>query len=180
MENIEESVQIDVVTKSESDLMEAAFELAREALAAGEVPVGCVLVDENFHVVGKGRNTVNQTKNATRHAEINAIDMVEYAGRGDLYPKLSVYVNVEPCIMCASALAKLNISKIIFGCSNDKFGGCGGTGEPVFKGEVHGGVRRDEAVALLKGFYDQENPFAPAPKVKGVRVEKTKHPESRR
>ena len=55
-----------------------------------------------------------------------------------------------------------------------------GTGEPVFKGEVHGGVRRDEAVALLKGFYDQENPFAPAPKVKGVRVEKTKYLESKR
>ena len=161
--------------KSESDLMEAAFELAREALGAGEVPVGCVLVTEEGLVVGKGRNTVNETKNATRHAEINAIDMVEDAGRGDLYPKLSVFVNVEPCIMCAAALAKLNIPKITFGCSNDKFGGCGGTGEPVFKGEVQGGVRRDEAVALLKGFYDQENPFAPSPKVKGVQIEKTKH-----
>ena len=165
--------------KSESDLMEAAFELAREALGAGEVPVGCVLVTEEGLVVGKGRNTVNETKNATRHAEINAIDMVEDAGRGDLYPKLSVFVNVEPCIMCAAALAKLNIPKITFGCSNDKFGGCGGTGEPVFKGEVQGGVRRDEAVALLKGFYDQENPFAPSPKVKGVKIEKTKHLKSK-
>ena len=165
--------------KSESDLMEAAFELAREALGAGEVPVGCILVTEEGLVVGKGRNTVNETKNATRHAEINAIDMVEDAGRGDLYPKLSVFVNVEPCIMCAAALAKLNIPKITFGCSNDKFGGCGGTGEPVFKGEVQGGVRRDEAVALLKGFYDQENPFAPSPKVKGVKIEKTKHLKSK-
>ena len=165
----------------QEDHMEAAFTLAREALGAGEVPVGCVMVVEG-RVVGRGRNTVNLTKNATRHAEINAIDEIEEAAKqqgvasSSLHPRVSVYCNVEPCIMCAAALAKLGVAAVYFGCSNDKFGGCGSVGPSLLEGRVarvRGGVRAQEAIDLLKGFYDQENPFAPCPKVKGVRVQKT-------
>merc|ERR1712226_1718017 len=160
--------------------MEAAFQLAREALGVGEVPVGCVLVEDGV-VVARGRNTVNETKNATRHAEINAIDMVEELAKArkqessDIYPRISVYVNVEPCIMCACALGRLKVHAIYYGCSNDKFGGCGSVGPSMLQDSVtrvQGGVRAQEAVELLKGFYEQENPFSPCPKVKGVRVQK--------
>ncbi len=69
--------------------------------------------------VGIGRNTVNATKNATRHAEMNCVDCVEQiitstkTDRNSFYRKIEVYVNVEPCIMCASALLQLKVNSII-------------------------------------------------------------------
>jgi tRNA-specific adenosine deaminase 2 len=73
--------------------------------------------------------------------------------------------------MCASALARLGVSAVYYGCSNEKFGGCGSVGPSLLQDRVstvRGGIRAEEAVRLLKGFYDQENPFAPCPKVTGV------------
>ena len=108
----------------QDEFMELAFANAREALVAGEVPIGCVFIDEAGQVVAHGRNEVNLTKNATRHAEMCAIDMVQLKSPPrDYYRNLSVYVNVEPCIMCAAALMKLKVTCIYYGCPNDKFGG---------------------------------------------------------
>ena len=130
--------------------MDAAFLLAKEALASGEVPVGCVMVSDQGSVIGRGRNTVNETRNATRHAEINAVDTVEQhaAVTGEqscsIYPRLSVYCNVEPCIMCAAALARLWVAAVYYGCSNEKFGGCGSVGPNLLEGRVgvvKGGIR---------------------------------------
>ncbi|KAF6112542.1 adenosine deaminase tRNA specific 2 [Phyllostomus discolor] len=95
--------------------MEEAMQMAREALENTEVPVGCLLVYNN-EVVGKGRNEVNQTKNATRHAEMVAIDQVlEWCrGRGrspsEVFERTVLYVTVEPCIMCAAALRLMMVS----------------------------------------------------------------------
>ena len=74
-------------------------------------------------IVGKGCNSVNATKNATRHAELNCIDEVIKLEVD--FNNIVVYVNVEPCIMCASALLDLKVAAIYFGCKNDRFGGCG-------------------------------------------------------
>nr|XP_006012135.1 PREDICTED: tRNA-specific adenosine deaminase 2 isoform X2 [Latimeria chalumnae] len=93
--------------------MQRAFEMAKEALQNGEVPVGCLMV-YNDEILGQGRNEVNETKNATRHAEMVAIDQVlewchqngrDHAG---VFQRTVLYVTVEPCIMCASALRLLN------------------------------------------------------------------------
>ena len=103
---------------------------AREALKVGEVPVGCIMVYKN-EVIGTGRNEVNETKNATRHAEMVAIDQVklwcknERLSFEDVLRDCSLYVTVEPCIMCAAALRLLGIPKVVFGCANERFGGCG-------------------------------------------------------
>lgn len=92
--------------------------------------MGCVVVYMN-HVIGTGRNEVNETKNATRHAELVAIDQVKLwsENRGlcfeDVVRNCHLYVTVEPCIMCASALRYLHVSKVVFGCANERFGGCG-------------------------------------------------------
>lgn len=110
--------------------MSRAFEMAREALQNGEVPVGCLLVHRE-QVVGRGRNEVNETKNATRHAEMVALDqLLDWCRRSNLdgarvCERTVLYVTVEPCIMCAAALRLMHIPLVVYGCRNERFGGCG-------------------------------------------------------
>ncbi|XP_044025131.1 tRNA-specific adenosine deaminase 2 isoform X1 [Siniperca chuatsi] len=110
--------------------MASAFDMAKDALESGEVPVGCLMV-YNDEVVGKGRNEVNETKNATRHAEMVALDqLLDWCRRSNLdvssvCQRTALYVTVEPCIMCAAALRLLNIPAVVYGCRNERFGGCG-------------------------------------------------------
>nr|CAI5848611.1 unnamed protein product [Callosobruchus analis] len=122
-----------------------------------------------------GRNTVNETKNATRHAELNCIDqVVDYCRTNNLdqhsvFRDLSVYVTVEPCIMCSAALYDLKVKQIVYGCQNDRFGGStvfdvAAVLRPVTI--VKGGYRAEEAMGLLKEFYKGTNPSAPPSKVK--------------
>lgn len=159
--------------------MDCAFDMARDALKNGEVPVGCLMV-YNDQVVGKGRNEVNETKNATRHAEMVALDqLLDFCNRSNLdvssvCARTALYVTVEPCIMCAAALRLLNIPLVVYGCRNERFGGCGSvldvssadlphTGTPF---KCVSGHRAEEAVEMLKAFYKQENPNAPKPKTR--------------
>ena len=154
------------------DFMSEAFAEAQDALAKGEVPVGCVFVHKG-KIIAKGRNSVNETLNATRHAEINCIDQVVNRHQNTYFTVLrevEVFVTVEPCAMCADALGQLGVKSVTFGCSNDRFGGCGSvTNVPRlynYKYSVTGGVRAEEAVQMLKDFYKQENPFAPLAKAR--------------
>eukprot|EP00611_Tribonema_gayanum_P023921 TRINITY_DN5135_c0_g1_i2.p1 TRINITY_DN5135_c0_g1~~TRINITY_DN5135_c0_g1_i2.p1 ORF type:complete len:217 (-),score=26.78 TRINITY_DN5135_c0_g1_i2:2317-2871(-) len=119
--------------------MAMALELAEAALQAGEVPVGCVIVQpggEDAHtspdrgaaalsdeVVAVGHNETNMTCNATRHAELVAIDRALAEGRS--VTGCELFVTCEPCIMCAAALSQMGIGRVYFGCHNDRFGGCG-------------------------------------------------------
>ncbi|XP_067844649.1 tRNA-specific adenosine deaminase 2 [Heptranchias perlo] len=159
--------------------MERALSTAKEALENGEVPVGCLMVYHN-EILGRGRNEVNETKNATRHAEMVAIDQVlEWCRqngkeREEVFERTVLYVTVEPCIMCAAALRLMNIPLVVYGCRNERFGGCGSvlniptddlqnTGASF---QCVGGYRAQEAVELLKTFYKAENPNAPKSKVR--------------
>lgn len=168
--------------------MTLALEEARDALQKMEVPIGCVLVKDK-EVVASGSNRTNATGNATRHAEMEAIDKVlvrwQQAGFSqrqvaDQFSKCELYVTCEPCIMCAAALSILGIGKVFYGCENDRFGGCGsvlsvhehGSGPcgkslpvdfKIQKFQCVGGFMADDAVALLRGFYEQGNPNAPKP-----------------
>ena len=150
-----------------------AFAEAELALKEGEVPVGCVFV-RNSEVVASGRNAVNRTKNATRHAEFECIDQVV----GQEFNDIDVYVNVEPCIMCAAALHKVKVRSVFYGCHNPRFGGCGTVLNveqllaSVSESGIHysGGHRAEEAVDLLKNFYKGENPNAPEDKRKPSRM----------
>ncbi|CAD5116246.1 unnamed protein product [Dimorphilus gyrociliatus] len=157
---------------SEIDWMNEAFTVAKLALENFEVPVGCVIVFDN-KCIATGSNEVNETKNATRHAEMIAIDkVIKFSQENNLDSEMvlknsELYVTVEPCIMCASALKLVGLKKITYGCNNDRFGGC----ESVFSvcssdQEVIGGVRAEEAINLLKQFYKRENVNAPDDKRK--------------
>ncbi|GJJ07746.1 hypothetical protein Clacol_001951 [Clathrus columnatus] len=112
--------------------MRIAIQMAEEALAAKEVPVGCVFV-RNGVAIAKGRNRTNELKNATRHAELEAIDQI-FADpeltpldrrAATMLSDTILYVTVEPCIMCASALRQVGIKEVYYGCGNERFGGCG-------------------------------------------------------
>ncbi|NXE80213.1 ADAT2 deaminase, partial [Cochlearius cochlearius] len=144
---------------------------AKEALEKGEVPVGCLLV-HNGEVVGRGRNEVNETKNATRHAEMVAIDQVlDWCKQHDrdyteVFSHSVLYVTVEPCIMCAAAVRLMSILSCLFMLGSHMSKRCGSvlsissddmvdTGEPF---ECVSGYRAKEAVEMLKAFYRQENP----------------------
>lgn len=154
--------------------MEEAFIEARKAIAAGEVPVGCVFVYNN-QIIARGSNDVNATKNATRHAEFVCIDQtLEYCKQKNedwqnVFNEIGVVVTVEPCIMCAAALYELGVKEIVFGCANDRFGGKTVVDVEAFFGKtikITAGVRANEAMELLKEFYRGENPSAPVPKTK--------------
>ncbi|KIJ32352.1 hypothetical protein M422DRAFT_61562 [Sphaerobolus stellatus SS14] len=164
------------------------MDMAEEALAAQEVPVGCVFVRDGT-VIAKGRNRTNELRNATRHAELEAIDAIisdpELTPPEKRGPKLLsdtiLYVTVEPCIMCASALRQVGIKAVYYGCGNDRFGGCGsvlGVNEnlphPALSSySAFTGLRREEAIMLLRRFYITENVNAPNPRSKANRVLKT-------
>jgi tRNA-specific adenosine deaminase 2 len=162
-------------------LMELALSEAAAALSEREVPVGCVFAAPAscgapagappFAVLAAAHNRTNASFDPTRHAEMVALDAL---GAGLPLPALraalagaTLCVTVEPCVMCAAALLRAGVRRVVFGCPNDKFGGCGtvidvmrgggdgggGGGAPL----VAGGVRAAEAVALLKAFYARPN-----------------------
>ncbi|KAF9224003.1 tRNA specific adenosine deaminase [Gyrodon lividus] len=168
--------------------MREAMSMAEEALASGEVPVGCVFVRDDV-VIAKARNRTNQLRNASRHAELEAIDLIlddnhlTSSSSAARYPlsDITLYVTVEPCIMCASALRQLGIKEVFYGCENDKFGGCGtvlGVNDSL-QHPVHpsykatGGYLREEAILILRRFYVTENTNAPVPRRKATRALKT-------
>ncbi|OQR73301.1 tRNA-specific adenosine deaminase 2-like [Tropilaelaps mercedesae] len=162
-----------------TDFMEIAFDSAEEALANQEVPIGCVFVLDGREVVARGRNRVNETKNACLHAEFVCLEQILASHGRQALARIDVYVTVEPCIMCASMFEQVGVRKIVYGAHNERFGGLGSVlnvlappdGEA--KGaklassiEIVSGVQKERAVQLLKQFYQGENPNAPQPKPK--------------
>lgn len=151
--------------------MRHCLQLANDALNHGEVPVGCIFLHHD-EIIAEGRNNVNETRNATRHAERNCVDQVveKYDNWKEIFCEIVVVVSVEPCIMCAGLLHSLNVPKIVYGCNNDRFGGCGSVMNvlPFYDTvcDLTAGVLKDEAMSLLQMFYKGTNPNAPPSKVK--------------
>lgn len=154
-------------------MMARAFEMAELALQKKEVPVGCV-VERGGVVIARGCNQVNLTRNATRHAEMVAVDELLEHCRAVGLPleqvctESCVYVTVEPCIMCAHALRLVGLTRVVFGCRNERFGGCGsvlGVGDvaldPSLKALDCGRACEEDqerAKLMLKQFYEEKNP----------------------
>ncbi|UCE26598.1 MAG: nucleoside deaminase [Candidatus Coatesbacteria bacterium] len=139
--------------------MEKAVAQASEAAAAGEVPVGAVVV-RGGEIVGEGRNRIVERGTATAHAEILAlIDATEKIGAREL-TGCTLYVTLEPCPMCAYAAVLSRVDRIVFGAYDPKAGACGSIvnvpAEPRFNHhpEVIGGVMEVECGALLAAFFE--------------------------
>ena len=154
--------------------MTEALRVAEKALAAGEVPVGCVIIFRG-EIVGSGMNDTNKSLNGTRHAEFLAITELLSSHPPNILESADLYVTVEPCIMCASALRQYKVRSVYFGCGNERFGGTG-TVLSVHSDAMldrpfpsYGGLYRKEAINLLRRFYIQENEKAPQPRPKKER-----------
>ena len=106
------------------DFMLAALELARQAAAEGEVPVGCVVV-RGDEIVGRGRNRREQIRNALCHAELEAINEACSNLGGWRLWECTLYVTLEPCPMCAGAIINARIPRVVYGASDTKAGSCG-------------------------------------------------------
>ena len=139
------------------EFMDAALELAREAAAEGEVPVGCVIVRDG-KIVGRGRNRRETGKTALGHGEIEAIaDACKTLGGWRLWD-CTLYVTLEPCPMCAGAIINARIPRVVYGASDAKCGACGSVCNLFSMNfnhhpQVEAGVREEEAAALLREFF---------------------------
>ena len=139
--------------------MDMALDLAREAAAEGEVPVGCVVV-RGDEVVGRGRNRREKDKSALAHAEIEAIR--EACGRlgGWRLWECTLYVTLEPCPMCAGAIINARIPRVVFGGEDKKGGACGSVCD-LFSMDfnhhpkVEKGLMEEECTALLTEFFEK-------------------------
>ena len=145
--------------ESDSYYMGLALEAAREGLAAGEVPVGAVLVDEVGLVLARAFNQPIGLSDPTAHAEI----MVLRAGarlRGNYrLPGLSLYVTIEPCIMCLGAMLAARVRRVVFGAPDPKGGACVSLYRLPedtrlnHRLEVTGGIRERECRELVQEFF---------------------------
>ena len=144
------------ITKSHSDdekFMRMALNEAEHALAKREVPIGAVVV-AGGRVIGRGHNLVETLMDATAHAEMQAITAAMSTLGGKYLNECTIYVTVEPCIMCAGALAWSQIGRVVYGTADAKRG-YSTYSERIMhpKTEVTVGVLQEECEALMKRFF---------------------------
>ncbi|MEM1237128.1 MAG: nucleoside deaminase [Pseudomonadota bacterium] len=139
--------------------MTRALELARDAGAAGEVPVGAVIVGPSGEVLAEARNAMRATSDPTAHAEIAAIRAACTALGSERLTGCDLYVTLEPCPMCAAAISAARIARLYYGASDPKSGGVE-QGPRVFSHpqahhvpEIYDGIGAAEAETLLKSFF---------------------------
>ena len=138
--------------------MDMALGEARAAAAAGEVPVGCVVVRDGAVIARTGNRTVTD-RDPTAHAELVAIRAAAAALGSERLGDCDLYVTLEPCAMCAAAVAFARIRRLYYGAADPK-GGAVDNGVQFFaapschhRPEVYGGLAEAEAAALLKDFF---------------------------
>jgi tRNA(adenine34) deaminase len=143
--------------------MEAAFALAEEAGAAGEIPIGAVVVDRDGNIIGRGRNR-REAGDPLGHAELLAIADASNAIRavnGWRLDGTTMVVTLEPCAMCAGALVNARVEHLVFAAFDPKAGFCGSLGNLVqdprlnHRLTVEGGFMEERSRALLQSFFRQ-------------------------
>ena len=138
--------------------MSIALQLAQEAGADGEAPVGCVVVDAYGAVIGRGRNRREKKRSALAHAELEAIeDACNTLGDWRL-SGCSLYVTLEPCPMCAGAVIMSRLEKLFYGARDEVTGSCGSVINLFMESygqstQVTGGILADECGEMLSAFF---------------------------
>ncbi len=138
--------------------MREALALAREAAAAGEAPVGCVIFAPSGEIVGRGRNRREERRDATAHAEVEAIrSACARLGAWNL-SGCGIAVTLEPCPMCAGAIINSRLSPVIYGAKEPNSGSVGSVINLFeerygHRPAVYGGVLGEECAALLSEFF---------------------------
>ena len=139
--------------------MRHALELAKCAESRGEIPVGAVIVDENGQLIGEGFNQSIIKHNPTAHAEIMAIEQAGQFLHNYRLVNTTLYVTLEPCIMCAGAIIHSRIKRVVYGASDYKTGAAGSyinilsrTGINHFA-QITSGVLASECSSMLSNFF---------------------------
>lgn len=151
--------QSSIVNNPSSDdirYMQLALVEAQKAYAMGEVPVGCVIV-ANGQVVGRGHNLTETLADVTAHAEIQAITAAAGSLGGKYLSQCTLYVTVEPCVMCAGAIGWAQVKRVVYGAADEK------RGFTVFapnalhpKCTVLSGVLESDCRELMQSFFTQK------------------------
>ena len=138
--------------------MRQALSMAQEAASCGEVPVGCVICDASGAVIGRGRNRCVERKDATAHAELEAIREASSAIGGWRLDGCTLFVTLEPCPMCTGAVMNSRLRTVVFGARDPVKGACGSVIDLFSenfpdKAAVYSGVLAEEYSSLLSGFF---------------------------
>jgi tRNA(adenine34) deaminase len=139
--------------------MQAALAEADAAASAGEVPVGCIVVDANGLELARARNEREEQADPTAHAEMIALRAAAARSRSWRLEGATVYVTLEPCAMCAGALVLARVGRVVYGCKDPKGGavdtmfGIGRDERLNHRFEVVSGVLADECADALRRFF---------------------------
>jgi len=145
--------------EQDAEFMRAAIELAEEAGRRGEVPVGAVIVGPDGRVVGRGFNQPILRHDPTAHAEVMALRNAAETLANYRMPGCTLYVTLEPCVMCAGAIMHARIGRVVFGARDPKTGVAGSVIDLFAEtrlnhhADVEGGLLADTCGGILSGFF---------------------------
>ena len=143
------------VRNMENDIryMQLALAEARKAFAMGEVPVGCVVVADG-QVVGRGHNLTEMLADVTAHAEMQAITAAANTLGGKYLSQCTLYVTVEPCVMCAGAIGWAQLKRVVYGAADEKRGFTVYAPNALHpKCTVSSGILESECRELMQSFF---------------------------
>ena len=153
---------MDSILKDDNYYMEKAFAEALKAYNKDEVPIGAVLVSPFGEIIAKSHNTSEYGKSALEHAEIKVMSKAAQKLKQARLWDCTLYVTIEPCTMCATAISMMRIKRVVFGAQNNK-GGAIINGIKFFespscfhKPNVTSGIKEDECSQLLKDFFKKK------------------------
>ena len=147
---------MNVADKTHEAYMKKAFDLAMQAKEEGEVPVGALVVYNNM-IIGKGYNQTEKLKDATAHAEMIAITAAAEFLNSKYLKNCTLYVTLEPCLMCGGALMWSQIDQIVYG-AKDKERGCISTKHHLLpkKTKIIGGILEEACGNVVKEFFQEK------------------------
>jgi tRNA(Arg) A34 adenosine deaminase TadA len=160
--------EMDALAPDDERLMELALDESRRCMSWGDVPVGAVVVRDG-HVLGAAGNQRERLNDPTAHAEILALRGAAAASGTWRLDGCTVYVTLEPDAMCCGALVLARVDRLVFGAADPKAGFAGSLGDLVrdprlnHRLDVTGGVKSEEASALLKEFFALRRPTRSSP-----------------
>jgi tRNA(adenine34) deaminase len=146
----------------DQEVMRTALAVAQEALRTGDVPVGAIILNEKNEIVSQGCNRREDLDDPTAHAEIVAIRAAAQSLGTWRLDGYTLVVTLEPCAMCAGAIAQSRISTLVFGAWDEKAGAVGSVWDllrdprSLYKVEVRSGVMADESSELLQDFFHNQ------------------------
>ena len=147
--------------QADQAMMAIALDEARAAAVAGDVPVGAVVVNANGQVVGRGRNQREGAADPLGHAELLAITAAARALGAWRLKGCTLYVTLEPCVMCAGAIIQARLERVVYGAADSRAGACGGLFDLFAQQgfnhypQVQGGLLATECGQILKLFFEE-------------------------